>query len=234
MYRIHLADGELWLSYWQNFPFHFKTAISSSPFSHLQCNRITILLIQSMKEKGVLQYQEYTLDNIVMNVKKMMQFFSLSLMQKSSSSCQLRGRHQISSAHHLSPSTKQKPASALHSQRRNSYSGGSKFNNHEPSSPVPRHGRSHLLSSTYHPKHSLLTRGGGNSSGVGGGGGRTGLVTESGGTASKQGGGLQGPGQHGSSRSHRQPPKNDTSDLIVTSARIVSSLFLSPIFFCQH
>ena len=138
-------------------------------------------------------------------------------MQKSSSSCQLQGRHQTSSAHHSSPSTKQKSASALHSQRRNSYGGGSKVNNHEPSSPVPRHGRSHLLSSTYHPKHSLLTRGGGgNGGGVGGSGGRTGLAMESGGTAGKQSAG------QGGSRSHRQPSKNDTSDLIVTSARIVS------------
>ena len=62
----------------------------------------------------------------------------------------------------------------------------------------------------------MLSRGGGSL----GGGGRTGLVTESGGTAGKQG--VQGPGGQGGSRSHRQPPKNDTSDLIVTSARIVS------------
>ncbi len=156
-------------------------------------------------------------------------------MQKSSSSCQLQGRHQISSAHYSSPSNKQKSASTstLHSsQRRNSYGGASKVNNHEPSSPVPRHGRSHLLASTYHPKHSLLTRGGG-------GGGRTGLTTESAGTTSsagKQGAGYQGGG---GSRSQRQPSKNNTSDLIVTSARIVSFaffeikfigyLFLSPI-----
>lgn len=152
---------------------------------------------------------------------------SLLNMQKSSSSCQLQGyRHQISSAHHSSsPTTKQKSASTstLHSQRRNSYGGGSKVNTHEPSSPVPRHSRSHLLASTYHPKHSLLTRSGGS----GGGGGRNGLTRESVGTspASKQGVGYKGGGGgRGVSRSQRQPSKNNASDLIVTSARIVSSL----------
>ena len=135
----------------------------------------------------------------------------------------------MSSTCHSSPSIKQKSASALHSQRRNSYSGGggSKVNYHEPSSPVPRHGRSHLLSSTYHPKHSLLTRSGGG--GIGGsghrvGGGRSGLTTttttESVGTSASK----QSVVGQGGSRSHRQPSKNDTSDLIVTSARIVSSI----------
>ena len=149
---------------------------------------------------------------------------SLPNMQKSSSSCQLQGyRHQISSAHHSSsPTTKQKSASTstLHGQRRNSYGGGSKVNTHEPSSPVPRHGRSHLLASTYHPKHSLLTRSGGS----GGGGGLT-RVSAGTSPASKQGVDYRGGGGGGGvSRSHRQPSKNNASDLIVTSARIVSSL----------
>ena len=135
----------------------------------------------------------------------------ISPQQKSSSCCQLQRRHQIPSSAQYSPCTKQKPASALQN-RRNSYGSGSKVNL-DPSSPVARHGRSHLLSSTYHPKHSMLTRGGG---------GGTGLATESGGIASKQ----FGQGQ-GDSRSHRQPSRNDTSDLIVTSARIVS--YFSPI-----
>ena len=146
--------------------------------------------------------------------------FAISHAQRSSSSCQLQGKHQISSTRH-SPTggNKRKPASAS-CRKNSSYRSGSKVN-HEPSSPASCHNRSRLLSSTYYPKQTLSTPSGGR--GVRGSGGRTGLTTESGtvDTTSKHGGQL--PAQSGS-RSHRQPSKNGVSDLVVTSARIVSFL----------
>ena len=129
--------------------------------------------------------------------------------QRSSSSSQLlQPKRQMSA---------QRPTSKTASphSRRNSYSSSSRgvaVTQYSPSSPVPR--KTRLLSSTYNPKHSLLTRGG--------------SATELGRTAVGTGKQIMQQEGRGASNtpphSNRKPQSNDMSDLVVTSARIVSKL----------
>lgn len=139
---------------------------------------------------------------MVHNVRMEYSFYLVQQKSPSSSSQLLQPKQQMSAQYPTSKST-----TSLHS-RRNSY-GSRAVTQHSPSSPVPR--KTRLLSSTYNPKHSMLTRGG--------------SATElgsrmAGGGSTKQAG--QGSGASNATHSHRKPQSNDMSDLVVTSARIVS------------